>query len=66
MWEFKDKEIAKMYNKEEISKVIGLNADTLRRIINGKQLCSKNVAYSISKFLDKEKEIKDFFEYKTK
>ena len=62
MWTFKDKEVAKTYNKEQMAKVIGLNPDTLRRVINGKQECSKLVAYRITKFLNYEAEIEDYFE----
>ena len=62
MWTFKDKEVAKTYNKEQMAKVIGLNPDTLRRVINGKQECSKLVAYCVTKFLNYEAEIEDYFE----
>ena len=61
MWTFKDKEVTKTYNKEQMAKVIGLNPDTLRRVINGKQECSKLVAYCITKFLNYEAEIEDYF-----
>lgn len=61
MYIFKDKEIAKMFNKTQMAKIIGLNPDTLRRIINGKQECSKLVAYCITKFLDGEAEIENYF-----
>lgn len=61
MYEFKNKEIAKMYNKVQMAKVIGLNPDTLRRVINGKQECSKLVAYCITKFLNSEAKIEDYF-----
>lgn len=61
MWQFKDKETAKMYNKEEMAKVIGIHPVTLRRVINGKQLCSKLVAYCITKFLNEDAEITDYF-----
>ena len=64
MWTFKNKEIAKTYNKVQMAKIIGLNADTLRRVINGKQQCSKLVAYCITKFLNNEAEIEDFFDKK--
>lgn len=64
MWKFKDKEKAKMFNKTQMAKVIGLNADTLRRVINGKQECSKLVAYCITKFLNSEAEIEDYFDKK--
>lgn len=62
MYKFKDKTIASMYNKEQMAKVVGLNADTLRRVINGKQECSKLVAYCITKFLNSESEIENYFE----
>ena len=61
MYEFKNKEIAKKYNKVQMAKIIGLNPDTLRRIINGKQRCSKLVAYCVTKFLDSEAEIENYF-----
>ena len=62
MWKFKDKEKVKMFNKTQMAKVVGLNADTLRRVINGKQECSKLVAYCITKFINSESEIEDYFE----
>lgn len=61
MWTFKDKEVAKTYNKEQMANVIGLSPDTVRRVINGKQECSKLVAYCITKFLNYEAEIEDYF-----
>lgn len=64
MWKFKDKEVAKMYNKVQMANVIGLNPDTLRRVINGKQECSKLVAYCITKFLNSEMPIENYFEKK--
>ena len=64
MWTFKDKEVAKAYNKVQMAKIIGLNPDTLRRVINGKQDCSKLVAYCITKFLNSESEINDYFKKK--
>jgi len=62
MWKFKDKDLAKNYNKTQVAKIIGLNADTLRRVINGKQVCSKLVAYCITKFLNSDATIEDYFE----
>ena len=61
MYTFKDKNVAKMFNKTQMAKVIGLNPDTLRRVINGKQECSKLVAYCITKFLNYEAKIADYF-----
>ena len=62
MWHFKDKSVAKMYNKTKMAEVIGLHADTVRRTINGKQNCTKLVAYCITKFLNQDAEIEDYFE----
>jgi len=61
MYKFKNKEDAQSYNKEQMAKIIGLNPDTLRRVINGKQECSKLVAYCITKFLDYNSEIENYF-----
>lgn len=61
MYKFKNKTLASMYNKEQMAKIIGLNADTIRRVINGKQQCSKLVAYCITKFLNSDSEIEDYF-----
>ena len=61
MWTFKDKEVAKTYNKEQMANVIGLSPDTVRRVINVKQYCSKLVAYCITKFLNSESEIEEYF-----
>lgn len=64
MWTFKNKEMAKTYNKVQMANVIGLSPDTVRRVINGKQECSKLVAYCITKFLNSESEIEDYFDKK--
>ena len=66
MYTFKDKNVVKMFNKTQMAKVIGLNPDTLRRVINGKQECSKLVAYCITKFLNSEAEIEEYFIRKEK
>ena len=61
MWTFKDKEVAKTYNKEQMANVIGLSPDTVRRVINDKQYCSKLDAYCITKLLNNESEIEEYF-----
>lgn len=61
MYTFKDKEQAKEYNKTKMAEIVGLNPDTLRRVINGKQECSKLVAYCITKFLNEDAEIEEYF-----
>jgi plasmid maintenance system antidote protein VapI len=62
MYLFRDKNVAITYNKGQMAKVVGINPDTLRRIINGKQTCSKLTAYCITKFLDSEAEIINYFD----
>ena len=66
MYTFKNKETTKTFNKTLMTKIVGLNPDTLRRIINGKQECSKLVAYCITKFLNNEAEIDEYFIRKEK
>lgn len=62
MYRFKDKDTFAIYNKCEVAKVIGITRQYLGDIINNKKNCSKLVAYCITKFIDSEKEIEDFFE----
>jgi len=61
MYIFKDKYVFKKYNKTQCAKIIGLNPATLIRITNGTQSCSKLVAYCITKFLNSDAEIEDYF-----
>lgn len=63
MYRFKDKEAFAKYTKINAAKVIGLHVDTLRRILNGTQDCTKLVAYAITKFLSSKAEISDYFDY---
>lgn len=63
MYKFRDKDTMKMYNKAEVAKEIGIAPETLRRVITGYQLCSKLVAYCITKFIDNNAEIADYFDY---
>ena len=64
MYRFKSekKQIVKLFNKNEVANIIGIHPVTLRNILNGKQTCSKLVAYCITKFLNSEAEILDYFE----
>ena len=62
MWRFKDKEVAKIYNKKQMADIIGIRPETLRRVINGTQDCSKLVAYCITMFLSKDAKVEDYFE----
>jgi plasmid maintenance system antidote protein VapI len=40
---------------------IGINISTLSRILHKKQKCSKIMAYCITKYLDQNAEINDYF-----
>lgn len=51
----------KIKNVGEASKEIGINISTLSRILHKKQTCSKIMAYCITKYLDQNAEISDYF-----
>ena len=55
------KEVTAIKNKSTASKAIGISRVYLSNILNGNVLCSKPVAYCITKFINKEAEIKDYF-----
>ena len=61
MWWIKSLDTGKPYNKTQMAKIIGTHPDTLRKIFNGKKGCTRLVAYSITKFLDNNKELEDYF-----
>lgn len=61
MWKFKDSNLFKIYKKNEVAKYLGVSEVTLSKTINGKP-CSKLVAYCITKFLNSEAKIEDYFE----
>lgn len=48
-------------NKKKASEVIGISRQYLTNIVNGKISCTKVVAFCITKYLDKNAEIEDFF-----
>ena len=49
-------------NQTTASEVIGLTQPTLSNILNRKVACRKVVAFSITKYLDENAEIEDYFE----
>lgn len=51
-------------NQTTASEVIGLTQPTLSNILNRKVACRKVVAFSITKYLDENAEIEDYFEKK--
>lgn len=61
MYKLKDPNTLGIYNNAKISQIIGVTRQYLSEIKRGKP-CSKLVAYCITKFIDNNKEIEDFFE----
>lgn len=57
----KKKELTSKYKLSDMADMIGLNLSTISRIINGKQACKKVVALCITKLLDQNKEINEYF-----
>ena len=51
----------KIKNVGKASKEIGINISTLSRILHKKQNCSKIMAYCITKYINQEAEISDYF-----
>ena len=48
-------------NQREMARAIGLAPETICRVINGKQLTTKACAYCITKYLNSEAEIEEYF-----
>ena len=61
MWKLKDSNLFRIYKKNEVARYLGLSEVTISNVINGKP-CSKLVAYCMTKFLNNEAEIEDYFE----
>ena len=62
MYYFK-KDVVNVYNQSAIARQVGITVETMCRIFNRKQGCSKMTAYCIVKTIHPESEIEDFFEY---
>lgn len=54
-------EIPVKINQTIASKVIGITQPTLSNILNGKVACRKVVAFCITKYLDDNAKIEDYF-----
>lgn len=61
MYRFKQ-DIEYKINQTIASKVIGITQPTLSNILSGKVACRKVVAFCITKYLDENAEIEDYFE----
>lgn len=60
MYLFKN-EIPVKVNQTIASKIIGITQPTLSNILNGKVACRKVVAFCITKYLDENAKIEDYF-----
>lgn len=54
------------YKLKAVAETVGMNYDTLSKMIKQNKPCIKLTAYCITKYLDSEKEILDFFDRKEK
>ncbi len=61
MYYFK-KDIVNIFNQSAIAREVGLAIETINRIFNRKQGCSKTTAYCIVKIINENAEIEDYFE----
>lgn len=55
------KDFVNVYNQTAIAKTVGVAPETISRIFNGKQACSKLLAYSICKAINPNAEIENYF-----
>lgn len=62
MYQLKDISKISIINQSKLAQKIGASQATLNRIFNKKQSCSKLMAYAISKAINENAEIKDYFE----
>lgn len=58
----KSKEIKKKYKLINIAKEVGISISHTSLILNGKKYSTKPVAYCITKFIDNDAEIEDYFD----
>lgn len=62
MFTIKENVTIDIANQKVFAEEVGISEETLSRILSRKQKCSKVTAYSITKHLNPNKEIKDYFE----
>ena len=63
MYVFRENSDVKI-NQTIASKVIGITQPCLSKILNGKVACRKVVAFSITKYINENAEIEDYFDKK--
>lgn len=61
MYELKDIERVSIINQSELARKVGINQATINRVFNKKQKCSKLMAYAITKSINENAEIEDYF-----
>lgn len=49
------------FKQKDLCETVGITQPTMSNIINGKVACRKVVAYCITKYLDENAEIEDYF-----
>lgn len=54
------------FKQKDLCETIGITQPTMSNIINGKVACRKVVAYSITKYLNEDAEIEEYFIRKEK
>lgn len=50
------------FKQKDLCETVGITQPTMSNIINGKVACRKVVAYCITKYLNEDAEIEDYFE----
>ena len=49
-------------NQSAIARIVGIEVETMNRIVNGKQTTKKETAYCIVKAIHEDAEIEEYFE----
>lgn len=55
-------DVVNVFNQSAIAREVGLSVETVNRIFNRKQRCSKTTAYCICKIININAELNDYFE----
>lgn len=64
MYKIRENANIDVINQSKLAQKVGITRQTLNRIFKGKQGCSKMTAYSITKLINTNAEIEDYFEIK--
>lgn len=55
-------DVVNVFNQSAIAREVGVTVETINRIFNRKQKCSKVLAYCIVKTINENAEIENYFE----